>query len=110
MIDLSKELEEVTKLRVGAHLSMRYCKSPEVSQAMAKLFLIEDNWGFWETIRRNRFWKHDFWDRLVNYYDAIQKWYNTYSKQERGKDEWPYFGEPELPWLKEKISFNVLIK
>lgn len=107
--DLKKELIKVTKLRVKAHIIMRMGKPEEISHVLAKLFTIEDNWAFWETVKKNGFYRYDWMGGLVDYYDAVQKWYNNYSKQEKGKDEWLYFGNKKLPWRKEKLSFNNLM-
>ena len=110
MSNLSNELKEVTKLRVKAHLGMRSCTLQGLSFTLAKLFLIEDNWAFWETIKKNHFDRYSYWGRLGRYYDAIQKWYNAYSKQERGKNEWLYFGDIKLLWRKEKVGFDDFLK
>ena len=112
-INLSEELVKINKLRVKAHIGMRLIfrsiVNPSISVALAKLFLIEDNWAFWETVKRNEFWRYDFLGRLASYYNAIQKWYNNYSKLERGKDEWLYFGDEDLPWKKDKVEFTNLM-
>lgn len=74
---------------------------------MAKLFSIEDNRAFWETIKRNKFWDMFAGERLREYYYKSQAWYNNYSKVERNKHEWLNFST--LEWEKDMVDYDKLL-